>query len=84
MNRLSDTELKARVIERDNMKKARDGILGQFDSGMLQGGQPSMPAMMGLLGKLPDIKNAFELTRTIERLSDEIVHEFIMRVSENG
>ena len=84
MNRLSDTELKARVIERENLKKARDSILGQFDGGMLQGGQPNMAAMMGLVSKVGDLRNAFELTRRIEQISDELTHEIIMRVRDNG
>ncbi len=83
MGRLTDDQVKARVVERNRLKTARDALLAGVDVSALEGGSLNPAALMGLMGKLGDFKQAFDMTRRIEELSDELEHEQVLRMVEN-
>jgi len=73
-------EIKKIIVERAKVKKERDSLLADMpDMNNLTGGNPM--AMMGMVSKLPDFKRAYELTRHIEDVSDQLVAELVRSVS---
>jgi hypothetical protein len=81
--RMSNEEIKQKIIQRDRAKKERDALLDGVELPEMSGGFNPL-ALTGLMGKIGDFKRAFEITKLVEEISDQLAHEFIMRMAENG
>lgn len=78
MVRLSDLEIKAKVIERSKLQRQRDALT----VGLSPDAITANP--MGALTRIRDMMQAFRITTAVEVISDELVMELALRVSENG
>ncbi|MAX55395.1 MAG: hypothetical protein CL537_07775 [Alcanivoracaceae bacterium] len=74
--------LQQKIRDRWNLQNDRNQLLEQF-SGMDPQNMTNPAQLMGLLPKLPDMKAAYEKTREIETLSDQIIQGFI-QLNANG
>lgn len=65
-----DDQLKRLIVEYTLMKNERDELLARADFSALAGGDGvSMAAVMGLMGKVDVLKEAYELTNKMELVS---------------
>jgi len=79
-NRLTNDEIKQKIVQRERAKQERDGLLEGVELPEMSGSFNPM-ALMGLMGKVDDFKRAFEITKLVEEISDQLNREFILRMS---
>lgn len=78
--RLSNDEIKQKIVQRERAKQERDSLLDGVELPDMSGGFNPL-ALTGLMGKMGDFKRAYEITKLVEEISDQLNHEFVLRMA---
>lgn len=74
---MNKKEIQEKIRERGLLQRERNAVLREFSDIDPQKIGSNPTALMGILPKLPALKDAFSRSQQIESLSDEIIAGFI-------